>query len=121
MQNIHLCGQELGGAERLQRRDQELLAWAQPHQVSVHLYCTELVINKNTREGVAGNDTTRTNVPDIRVSYRYIGTIAAPTGAQEVQRVSKEWPKLIQKVSKEHPKGVHRALKEHSDKKHLDI
>ena len=23
------------------------------------------------REGVAGNDTTRTNVPDIRVSYRY--------------------------------------------------
>ncbi len=25
-----------------------------------------------TREGVAGNDMTRTNVPDIRVSYRYI-------------------------------------------------
>jgi len=25
----------------------------------------------HTREGVAGNDTTRTNVPDIRVSYRY--------------------------------------------------
>lgn len=24
-----------------------------------------------TREGVAGNDITRTNVPDIRVSYRY--------------------------------------------------
>jgi AMP deaminase len=24
-----------------------------------------------TREGVAGNDMTRTNVPDIRVSYRY--------------------------------------------------
>ena len=26
------------------------------------------------REGVAGNDTTRTNVPDIRVSYRYMTT-----------------------------------------------
>ena len=25
-----------------------------------------------TREGVAGNDMTRTNVPDIRVAYRYI-------------------------------------------------
>lgn len=24
-----------------------------------------------TREGVAGNDISRTNVPDIRVSYRY--------------------------------------------------
>lgn len=24
-----------------------------------------------TREGVAGNDITRTNVPDIRVAYRY--------------------------------------------------
>ena len=24
-----------------------------------------------TREGVAGNDVTRTNLPDIRVSYRY--------------------------------------------------
>ena len=24
----------------------------------------------HSREGVAGNDTTRTNVPDIRVSYR---------------------------------------------------
>lgn len=24
-----------------------------------------------TREGVAGNDMTRTNVPDIRVAYRY--------------------------------------------------
>lgn len=24
-----------------------------------------------TREGVAGNDITRTNVPDIRVSFRY--------------------------------------------------
>lgn len=24
-----------------------------------------------TREGVAGNDVSRTNVPDIRVAYRY--------------------------------------------------
>jgi AMP deaminase len=24
-----------------------------------------------TKEGVAGNDITRTNVPDIRVAYRY--------------------------------------------------
>ena len=24
-----------------------------------------------TREGVAGNDMTRTNVPDVRVAYRY--------------------------------------------------
>ena len=25
------------------------------------------------RDGVAGNDMTRTNVPDIRVAYRYVG------------------------------------------------
>lgn len=24
-----------------------------------------------TRDGVAGNDVTRTNVPDIRIAYRY--------------------------------------------------
>lgn len=29
-----------------------------------------------TQEGVAGNDITRTNVPDIRVSYRYETIIA---------------------------------------------
>ena len=77
--------------------------------MSVHLYCTEPVINKHTREGVAGNDTTRTNVPDIRVSYRYLDTIAAPTGAQEVQRVSIGHPKSGQSLSREYPKSILRV------------
>ena len=48
-----------------------------------------------TREGVAGNDVTRTNLPDIRVSYRYetlleeLSTIfqgVTPDPVDEVQR-----------------------------------
>jgi len=54
------------------------------------------------REGAAGNDITRTNVPDIRVAYRHealVDELTTVTNAMKM-RISKRQTQKLQKTEK---------------------